>query len=577
MENGSDRRMRMLEAQLRHLQNELRLTREEYAGKARNYFELYSRMEQLVEERTSSLRELQRNLELKNRQLEIIFDSSRVMIFSLNESREFIRVNRRFMEFFRLPITDIVGRSCSDFMPLCGDLFENVQEIMKTGAPVLNQECRIDGPTGRRDLIVDKVPCVDQDGTPLGIIGFASDVTDLKNAEEEKRALQQRVLRAEKMEAIGLLAGGVAHDGNNILTGICGYIELLNMKIPEDDPRRKYIDGTLEASRKMARLIDDLLTLTRGIVTEKVIINLNDEIRDYVNSPMFRSLKSMHAGVRVEAHLDEELMNIEGVSAHIIKMIMNLVTNAAESMSDGGTVSLSTYNREIVTPVDGYDLRIEEGRYAVFRVEDTGSGIDESDINRVFEPFFTTKKSGASGTGLGMALVYGIVKDHHGFIDIDSEKGRGTTFTVYFPATDAPVERKGEEPVIGEMNGQGQRILVVEDVKAQRDLLAELLSRLGYLVDSVPSGEDAVAYLEKGSADLVILDMVMEPGMDGLDTYRKIIETHPRQKAIIASGYSQTARVVEAQRLGAGQYVKKPYTLEKIGTAVRKELSARGV
>jgi PAS domain S-box-containing protein len=496
------------------------------------------------------------------------------MIFSLNESMEFVRVNRRFADFFNLAITGIVGKPCTGILPAdCQGLFDDVGKVITTGRPILNREYGIDTPEGRRELVVDKIPYVDRDGAPLGVIGFAADVTELKNAEEEKRALQQRVLRAEKMEAIGLLAGGVAHDGNNILTGICGYLELLNMKLPREDPNRKYIQGSLEASKKMAHLIDDLLTLTRGAVTQKQTINLNVEIRDYLNSPMYRSLRTQHTGVRVDADFDNDLMNVEGVSAHIAKVIMNLVANAAESMSEGGTINISTSNQELVTPVDAYDLRIAEGTYAVLRVEDSGSGIEESDINRIFEPFFTTKKTGRSGTGLGMAVVYGIVKDHGGFIDVDSEKGRGTAFTIYFPVTEAQVETVGEETDVNQLTGSGEKVLIVEDVKAQRELLCEMLDKLGYEVVSVGCGEDAVAYLERESADLVILDMLMDPGMDGLDTYRHILKHHPGQKAIIASGYSKTDRIVEAQRLGAGRYVKKPYTLEKIGTAVKTELS----
>jgi nitrogen-specific signal transduction histidine kinase/CheY-like chemotaxis protein len=403
-------------------------------------------------------------------------------------------------------------------------------------------------------------------------MGFATDVTELKKAEKERRALQDRVARSEKMEAIGLLAGGVAHDGNNILTGISGYLELLNMRIPSDDPNRKYIQGTLEATRKMGQLIDDLLTLTRSAVTRKEIISLNDVVTDYLSSPMCKSLLGIHEKVRIDERLQPSLLNIMGVSSQLVKLVMNLITNAAEAMPGGGSIEVTTSTHVLDQPVEGYDRSIPQGQYAALTVSDQGTGISDSDLSRIFEPFFTTKKTGRSGTGLGMALVYGIVKDHKGFIDVKSEVGKGTTFTILFPVTmKEPVEESGELP--GQYLGRGQRILVVDDVSSQRALLSEILTRLGYVVEAVSSGEEAIEHLKKEKADLVVLDMIMDPGIDGLETYRRILDLHPGQRALVVSGYAKTERVSEAQRLGAGPYLKKPYTLQNIARAVQEELS----
>ena len=222
-------------------------------------------------------------------------------------------------------------------------------------------------------------------------------------------------------------------------------------------------------------------------------------------------------------------------------------------------------------PVSGYDS-VDEGDYIVLEVSDTGVGIAKQDMVRIFEPFYTKKQMGRSGTGLGMAVVWGTVKDHNGYIDVQSEEEKGTTFTLYFPATrEELVKEKALFPLEDYM-GKGESVLVVDDMKDQREIAVNMLDTLGYAADAVSSGEETIQYLKERIVDLIILDMIMDPGMDGLDTYKRIIQLHPGQKAIIASGFSETERVREAQRLGAGVYIKKPYTLEKIAVAVREEL-----
>jgi CheY-like chemotaxis protein len=193
-------------------------------------------------------------------------------------------------------------------------------------------------------------------------------------------------------------------------------------------------------------------------------------------------------------------------------------------------------------------------------------------LERIFEPFYTKKVMGKSGTGLGMAVVWGTVKDHKGYIDVKSASGKGTEFTLYFPVIRQELTRDAPLLSIENMMSNGESILIVDDMEDQRNIASEMLSKLGYSVTSVSSGEEAIDYMKHHSADLLVLDMIMDPGIDGLDTYKKILEIHPNQKAIIASGYSETKRVKEAQRLGATSYVRKPYLLDKIGRVVRDEL-----
>ena len=420
------------------------------------------------------------------------------------------------------------------------------------------------------------------------VIATVHDITDRMKAEEEREKFAELITRAQKMESLGLLAGGVAHDLNNILSGLVTVPQLVGMHIDvilealeEKSPLRKQlselkkpVESIRESGQKAADVVQDLLTLARSGIAIMEVLNLNGIVKTQLSSPEFDRLKALNPNIQFRTNLKSDLLNIRGSEIHLLKSLMNLVTNAAEAMPQGGKVTITTRNRYIDKPIKGYDT-VEEGDYAVLKVSDNGTGISYEDLQRVFEPFYTNKEMGRSGTGLGMSVVWGTMKDHNGYIDVDSIEGEGTTFTLYFPATREEVEKGKAVISIEGLKGKGETILVVDDVEEQREIVSQILTKLGYNVKVVSSGEGAIKYLRKDSADLLVLDMLMEPGIDGLDTYEGILEIHPKQKAIIASGYAETDRVKEAQRLGAGVYVKKPYTLEKLGMVVREELDKK--
>ncbi|MEN6376141.1 MAG: PAS domain S-box protein [Smithella sp.] len=415
-------------------------------------------------------------------------------------------------------------------------------------------------------LTIDVIP-----GTKRSVASLL-DITERKKAQEERQKLEERLHRAEKMESLGIMAGGVAHDLNNVLGVLVGYSELLLEEVQEENRLKKYATNILQSGQKGAAIIQDLLTLARRGVTVSEVINLNDIICKCLKSPELERMKTFYPGITLDSILDQDLLNLKGSPVHLEKMLFNLLSNAAEAISDCGEVTIRTENRHLDKPVQGYD-HLHEGDYAVLHISDNGKGISSVDIEKIFEPFYTKKVMGKSGTGLGLAVVWGTVKDHKGYIDVQSEEGKGTIFSLYFPIAREEKAAIDLKLVSADSyTGRGELILVVDDVQQQRELAVTMLSRLGYQVNAVSGGEEAVAYLKNKTVDLIVLDMIMDPGIDGLETYKRVLEINPKQKAVIVSGFSETKKVEDAMKLGAGCYIQKPYIMEKIGTAVRDEL-----
>ena len=542
-------------------------------------------LEKTVEERTVELKKTNKRLERdivhrkkieqdlreSKERYQMLFNHLPAGVIHFDENGIVLDLNNRFAEIMGAPKENLFGfdmlRSPSNDMmakalreSLDGKLgyFEGDYASAFSGADLF--------------LKVIYHGITDEEGRFIGGVGLFEDNTDRKKSDEEKTKLQARLQHARKMEAIGTLAGGVAHDLNNILSGVVTYPDLLLLKLPENDPLRKPILKIQESGQKAAAIVLDLLTLARRGVMVKDAVNLNEVINSFMGSPEYKKIKEEHPNVSIEVDLDRDLHNITGSSAHLSKCIMNLIANAADATPDGGQIVVSTANRYLNTPLRGYE-EIRKGKYAVLTVTDSGAGMSPEETARIFEPFYTKKVMGRSGTGLGMAVLWGAVKDHDGFVDVSGAKGKGSRFDLYFPATRQKlVESKTGAPFDGIMGNE--KILVVDDAEQQRQIASLILTQLGYSVETVASGEEAVEYMKSRSADLLILDMIIYPGIDGLETYKRILEYHPRQKAIIASGYSETERVKEAQRLGVGPYIKKPYSLQEIGAAVRVELDS---
>jgi CheY-like chemotaxis protein len=342
------------------------------------------------------------------------------------------------------------------------------------------------------------------------------------------------------------------------------------MELPPGSPLEQIVLTIKNSGDRAAAIVQDLLTLARRGVAVEEVVTLNDIVEEYFRTPEHQKLQDLYPQVQFTKHLAKEPFRIVGSPVHLLKVVANLVSNAVEAMPEGGTVSVITENKVLTQSYRGYDL-IKEGEYAVLTVADSGIGISLKDLNRIFEPFYTKKVMGRSGTGLGLAVVWGTIRDHKGYIDVESIEGKGTQFHLYFPTTQLATNHKNQAISPEELQGK-EKILIVDDIPEQREVVSLMLTKLGYEVTTVSSGERALEFLRENPVDLVILDMIMDGGLDGLETYKKILEMRPHQKAIVVSGYSETDRVKEAQELGAGPYVKKPFTLEKIGLVVRQEL-----
>jgi PAS domain S-box-containing protein len=404
----------------------------------------------------------------------------------------------------------------------------------------------------------------------IATLNFLRDITERKETEKILRESEEKLARSKKMESLGFLAGGVAHDLNNVLSGIVSYPELLLLDLPEDSKLRKPIETIRESGHRATAIVQDLLTVARGAVTAKEPVNLNNLVTEYLNSPEFRTLEQLHPMVTIKTNLDKDLFNATGSNIHIKKALMNLALNAAEAIDNKGNVTISTMNCYIDRPLRGYD-DVKTGEYTVLSVSDDGPGISSDKLERIFEPFYTRKVMGRSGTGLGLTVVWNVMQDHHGYIDVVTGNN-GTTFYLYFPITRDEVADRDMPTPIEDCKGNGETILVIDDVESQREISCNMLNILGYKAKAVSSGEEAIEYLKENTVDLLLLDMIMDPGINGRETYQKIIEIHPYQKAIIVSGFSETDEVKKTQNLGAGRYIKKPFTLETLCLAVHEEL-----
>ncbi len=402
-------------------------------------------------------------------------------------------------------------------------------------------------------------PIRDDKGNINGIVLVFRDIT-------EKIKLEKQLTQAQKMESIGMMAGGVAHDFNNILAAILGYASFIKVKIPTDDPNFKYVETIERSAQRGAELTAQLLTFTRGGKQDIKPVNVNSIVRETVKIIS----STFDKAISIETRLFDGLPFVQADEVQMQQLLMNLCVNARDAMPQGGTLSIETDMIMIHERDTTFYMGAKAGNYVSLSITDTGIGMDKDTLDKIFDPFFTTKEKG-KGTGLGLSMVYGVVKNHGGFEKVTSEPGKGTTFKIYFPAGDH-IEQQAEKLKKAPQHGD-EVILVVDDEEPIRLFVKDVLESYGYTVKLAENGNQAIDIFEKEhkDIDLVILDMIM-PKMGGLQTYLKLKMINPKVRAFLSSGYSPDGQAGEILRRGVNGFLQKPYEMNDLLIKVREIL-----
>lgn len=391
-----------------------------------------------------------------------------------------------------------------------------------------------------------------------------AEMEERRKIEQERQRIEHKLHRAEKMEAMGMLASGVAHDLNNILSGIVSYPELLLLKIAPNHEMRPILQEIRSAGMRAAAVVADMLTIARGAATVLSPHNLHKLILEYLESPEFHQLEAAFPDMNVALELSAEQPFLLCSPIHIRKCIMNLVANGAEAAVNKSYLLIRT--RNLTEETEGTSPRALQ-----LEVIDQGPGIEDKDLEHIFEPFYSTKQMGMSGSGLGLAVVWNTVQIHNAQVTVISSD-QGTCFRLTFPGLDTIANTTDEEEKEQQYSGNGEHILVVDDESMLLKISTRMLEHLGYTVSCVSSGEEAVEFLRRRKVDAVILDMIMEPGWNGRTTYEQILKIRPGQKALIISGFAMNDDIRAALALGVKTFLKKPFTLQQLGKAVNVTL-----
>ncbi len=494
----------------------------------------------------------------------LIFDIA-PFAFILHDGERIISMNRKALSLagFSSP-EDAFGQSIWDWVPPEGVevVKERLRRMLETGEPAPPLVERLVSPTGKEAFVEIAAAPFEMDGK-TAIMVIARDITQQVVAEREKRALEQKLLQVQKLEAIGRLAGGIAHEFNNLLNGIIGYAELVKESLSASHPAFEHVEQILKTALDAAKLTRQILSFARRGPLQKEPFLANDAVREVVEIIS----KTVPRKIQIKTQLSDEEPVIAGDIARIEQVLMNLCVNACDAMPEGGTLTVKT---ETVW-IDGSDPKysgLKPGEYVKLTVSDTGVGMDEETLKRVFDPFFTTKEPG-KGTGLGLSIAYNTVHDHGGDIRITSAPGAGTTVTVLLPASKEPVH-KPKKAERGEHRHEGSgTILVADDEDVVRRLLTELLRGRGYNVLPAENGAEALEIFEKrkDEIDLVILDVIM-PKMDGFETLQKMLALSPNAKVIMLSGYAQEETLRRCLQVGAKDFIQKPFRIDELSEKI---------
>ena len=497
-----------------------------------------------------------------------LFNNISDFIYTHDLEGRFLTVNRSASQTLGYKREELIGRPISDFMlPEYRAAFyeEYLVQIKNKGS--LNGVSKYLAKDGTEHYIEYRNVLVEHEGREPFVYGSGREITERILSQREVHKLERQFHHSQKMEAIGTLAGGIAHDFNNLLMGILGNASLVLLDIDSSHPYYEKLKNIQQYVQNGADLTKQLLGFARGGKYEVRPTDLNEIIKK--SSEMFGRTKKE---VVIHPKYQKNIWTVEIDRGQINQVLLNLYVNAWQAMPEGGDLLIQTKN---ITLDENYvkPSKLKPGRYVKISVTDTGVGMDESTRQRIFDPFFTTREMGR-GTGLGLASVYGIIKNHDGIINVDSEEGEGTTFNIYLPATEKETIQKEHLPE--EVLKGAETVLLVDDEDMIIDACEQLLEEMGYKVLIAKGGKDAIKVYKKNmdAIDMVILDMIM-PDMGGGETYDKLKEINPKIKVLLASGYSIDGQASEILDRGCNGFIQKPFQMENLSRKIKEVLEKK--
>lgn len=512
-----------------------------------------------------TIQELEESLRRLEARAKFFFEESQSFNIVIGMDGSIIDLNRAFLNIFEVEKEELVGRDlleliAPDQREECASYISQHQEDKYTA----KQEFEFPGKRGgRRILFGEQHLTIVHDFVPAGILISGIDVTLLRQFELQEGELKQKLALSARMETLGIMAGGIAHDLKNLFNPVLAYPDIILRQLPPDSPMVVQVTRIKSAASRAAELILNFLSLARRGRLELQPMDINDVVTSYHESMGFKTMESRFPVVVITVHLSDHLPPVMGLAPQLLSVIMNLVRNGCEAIEMEGELRITTSLRKLDSPHKGWQ-QIPRGEYVVIQISDSGKGIKPEDIRSVFTPFASSKTMGRSGSGLGLVVVSGVIDDMGGYIDLRSEVGRGTSFYIYLPAL-SDKDNGLDRDLAGV-----ERIMVVDDNEEDRKDTCRVLDLLGYEVVSF-SGEEALEYLKDHGVDLVVLDLMLE-FTSGLDLYSKILEFKPDQKGIIVSGFLNPLDCKRAASLGITRSVDKPVDRQRLGRAVRDEL-----
>jgi len=508
--------------------------------------------------------------ERQRHEMRTIFDSVPAFIFYKDLDGRYIRVNKAMAEATGIPAEQYLGKTAHETSPALAHVYQaNDEKVISTGEAQRGLVEPYNSPEGERWVLSDKIPYLNDDGEIVGVIGLSTDITDRVRAERELVDKEEELRQSQKMEAVGRLAGGIAHDFNNLLTAISGYSQLLYGRIPEGDPNRDLMKNVLDAAEHAASLTHQLLAFSRKQPVQLRSIDLNKTVANM--QAMVKRL--IGEDIELVTELDESLECVKADPSHIEQVLLNLSVNARDAMHQGGTVTMRT---ELVTVTEKESRMSPDayaGEFVCLSVSDTGCGMKKATLEHIFEPFFTTKEKG-KGTGLGLSVVYGCIKQHGGWICVDSTPGEGTTFRVYLELSDQTACAGEEKEIdINVLEGREERILLVEDEPVVRDFATRALREKGYNVFDVGSAEEGLEMFEREEHqfDMVFSDVVL-PGKSGVQLIDELMSLEPELPVLLSSGYADQKSQWPIIRDKGLRFLQKPYSLQDLLSTIREVL-----